>query len=431
MATQTTAWVARGIALAIVGLLIGVAIGYFVYPAVNPAPTQPQTTGLPSVIKIGAILSLSGDLAPYGQTQRAALLIAQQDINNWLSMVRPGVQVQFVIEDTATKPDQALSKLQSLAAQGIKFFIGPSTSAELKNIMGYAQSNQLILISPSSDSQELAIPKPFVYRTDPPVLFQAYAVARAMWEAGIRYIIIVGRHDSWGDSLSQAVAARWQQLGGQFEMIQYPPATTDFTAIVADLNNRIAAAIQTYGASKVAVNLNSFDEGALLMHAAASYSTLGNVRWYGSDAIIGSPKFVNDTTVAQFSVKTKFISPIFTATYTNITQHVKQFIISQLGRPPDDFAYAAYDGAWLLVKAIVEVNAYDSVKVNQILPQVAASFFGASGWTILDKNNDRAAADYAFWAIVNQNGQYNWVVVGTWSFASDSVTFLPGYEAFG
>jgi len=89
---------------------------------------------LPSVIKIGAILSLSGDLASYGQTQRAALQLAQIDINNWLATAKPGVQVQFVVEDTATKPDQALSKLQTLAAQGIKFFIGPVTSAELKNI---------------------------------------------------------------------------------------------------------------------------------------------------------------------------------------------------------------------------------------------------------------------------------------------------------
>jgi len=113
-------------------LIIGVAVGYFVYPAVNPAPSQAPTTGLPSVIKIGALLSLSGDLASYGQTAKAALMLAQQDINAYLNSTRPGVQVQFVVEDTATKPDQALSELQTLAAQGIKFFIGPTTSAELK-----------------------------------------------------------------------------------------------------------------------------------------------------------------------------------------------------------------------------------------------------------------------------------------------------------
>jgi len=56
-----------------------------------------------------------------------------------------------------------------------------------------------------------------------------------MWEAGIRYVVIVARHDSWGDSLSNGIASRWQQLGGQFEIVQYPPETKDFSAVVARL----------------------------------------------------------------------------------------------------------------------------------------------------------------------------------------------------
>ena len=97
MATQTPSWVGRGVTLAIVGLIVGVVIGYFVYPAVNPTTTAP-TTGLPSVIKIGALLALSGDLKSYGETQKAALQLAQIDINNWLATVRPGVQLYTKIQ---------------------------------------------------------------------------------------------------------------------------------------------------------------------------------------------------------------------------------------------------------------------------------------------------------------------------------------------
>jgi ABC-type branched-chain amino acid transport systems, periplasmic component len=427
MATQAASWISKGIALAVVGLIIGVAVGYFVYPAVNPAPSQAPTTGLPSVIKIGAILSLSGDLASYGQTQRAALQLAQIDINNWLATAKPGVQVQFVVEDTATKPDQALSELQTLAAQGIKFFIGPVTSAELKNIINYAQSNQLIIVSVSSTSMELAVPKPFIFRFDPPDKFQAYAIARAMWEAGIRYVVIVARHDSWGDSLSNGIASRWQQLGGQFEIVQYPPETKDFSAVVADLNSRVSAAIQKYGADKVGVVLNSFDEGHLLIDVAATYPTLSQVRWFGSDATQGAGSFISDTTTAEFNIKTKMIHPVFNPTFNNITLKVRQYIVSQLGRETDNYAYIAYDAAWILVKAILEVNAYDPVKVNQILAQEASSYFGASGWIPLDSNNDRVAGDYAFWTIIKQGGQYKWVEVGIWSSVADSVTYYPEY----
>lgn len=81
MATQAS-WIGRGIALAIVGLIIGVAIGYFVYPAVNPAPAAAPPTGLPSVIKIGALLTLSGDLKSFGEDHQATLNLAQQEINS-------------------------------------------------------------------------------------------------------------------------------------------------------------------------------------------------------------------------------------------------------------------------------------------------------------------------------------------------------------
>jgi len=429
MSAPTTSWVGRGVALAIVGLIVGVVIGYFVYPAVNPTTTAP-TTGLPSVIKIGALLTLSGDLKSFGEDHQAALQLAQSEINNWLAVVRPGVQVQFVIEDTAAKPDTALSDLQALAAQGVKFVVGPLSSAELKNILSYANSNQIVVVSQSSTSMELAINKPFVFRFIPPDKYQGPAIAKVMWDAGIRYAIIVARHDSWGDGLSSYVSSRFQQLGGQFETVQYPPETQDFSAIVADLNNRVQAAIQKYGANHVGVNLISFEEGALLVHAAANYPALKQVRWFGSDGTAGSGAFLQDSTVVQFSMATKFVHTIFNPTHTSITDKVRNYVMSKLGREPDAYTYVVYDIAWVLAKAIVEVNAYDSVKVAQILPQVAASYFGASGWIYLDANHDRAIGDYGVWAIVNQGGSPTWVMVGVYSPVSDSVSYLPGYESF-
>ena len=429
MATQAASWISKGIALAVVGLIIGVAVGYFVYPAVNPAPSQAPTTGLPSVIKIGALLSLSGDLASYGQTQRAALMLAQQDINAYLNSTRPGVQVQFVIEDTETNPDQALSELQTLAAQGIKFFIGPTTSAELKNIMSYAESNQLLVISTSSTSVELAVNKPFIYRMAPTDKLQAYALARAMLEAGIKYVVIVYRYDSYGKSVATQLSNRAGQLGIQYETISYPPGTKDFSAVVADLNSRVSAAIQKYGAAHVGVELISFDEGALLIQLAVNYPSLTQVRWFGCDATVGTGAYLTSA-VAQFNWQTKMIHPIFYPTQTNITQRVKQFIISQLGREPDNFAYGAYDAAWILVLAILQVNSYDPVKVNNILRQVASHYYGATGNVLFDQFNDRIAVDYAFWAIVNVNGTYQWKQVGVWSQSTDSVTYLPAYRSY-
>jgi len=224
------------------------------------------------------------------------------------------------------------------------------------------------------------------------------------------------------------LADRLTKLGVQFEILQYPPETTDFTVIVADLNNRVTAAVQNYGNNQVGVVLFAGDEGALLIHDSASYNALKHVKWFGSDGTEGSGYFIQDTTVAQFNIQTRMVHPVFNPTFTNITQKVRQYIISQLGREPDQYAYVAYDIAWVLIKAIVEVDAYDPVKVNQVLPQVASQLFGATGWLNLDQNHDRLGGDYGLWTIVNQNGTYQWVQVGLYSFTSDSITWYPGYE---
>ncbi len=309
------------------GLLIGIVVGYFVYPATNPTQSI-STTQLPSIIKIGALLSLSGTIKSYGETQKAALQLAQIDINNWHATVRPGVQLQIIYEDTGTNPDTALSELQTLAAQGVKFIIGPVTSAELKNIMNYAQSNQIIVVSASSTSMELAVNKPFVYRFDPPDVYQDYALSRMIIDANVKYVIIVVRHASWGDSGANGLADRLTKLGVQFEILQYPPETTDFTAIVADLNNRVTAAVQNYGNNQVGVVLFAGDEGAFLIHDSASYNALKHVKWFGSDGTEGSGYFIQDTTVAQFNIQTRMVHAVFNPTFTNITQKVRQYIIS-------------------------------------------------------------------------------------------------------
>lgn len=429
MATQTS-WLGRGIALAVVGLLIGVAIGYFVYPAVNPAPTAPSTTGLPSVIKIGALLTLSGDLKSFGEDHQAALMLAQSEINSWLATIKPGTQVQFVVEDTAAKPDQALSKLQALAAQGIKFVVGPLSSAELKNLLNYAQSNQIVVVSQSSTSMELAINKTFVFRFIPPDKYQGPAIAKVMWDAGIKHAIIVQRHDTWGDGLASYVAQRFQQLGGSVEIIQFDPNTQDFSPIVSTLVSKVQAAIQQYGVNHTGVNLISFEEGRLLLDIAVNYPVLKQVRWFGSDGTAGSGAFVQDSAVAQFNIQTKFVHTIFTPSFTNVTLKVERYIKSTLGREPDSYSYVVYDIAWVLAKAIVEVNAYDPVKVAKILPLVADSYYGASGWIYLDQNHDRAIGDYGIWTIISQGGSYTWVQIGTYSPVTDSVSYFPAYQSY-
>jgi branched-chain amino acid transport system substrate-binding protein len=60
--------------------------------------------------------------------------------------------------------------------------------------------------------------------------------------------------------------------------------------------------------------------------------------------------------------------------------------------------------------------------VAKVLPSVADSFFGASGWTKLNEAGDRAFADYVVYKVVTEGAMAKWVATGIYSMATDSFT---------
>ena len=83
------------------------------------------------------------------------------------------------------------------------------------------------------------------------------------------------------------------------------------------------------------------------------------------------------------------------------------YVKDKLGREPESYAYTAYDTIWAIAYSLMVVDSYDSEAVKNILSDVTRSLFGASGWIVLDKNGDRAAADYELWVITKEGGTYN------------------------
>ena len=446
--------VARSIVFVIVGLLVGAAIGYLIYPAVNPAPpaetltvtvpgatvtlpgatvtvTAPAAHGLTGEIKIGAILTLSGALRTFGENHKVAIELARDEINAWLKTFRPDLTVKVEIEDTETKPDVALAKVQSLVARGIKFIIGPLSSSEVRGIKSYVDEQGIVVISQSSTAVDLAL-KDRIFRFTPNDNAQAPALARLMYQLGIRYVIHVWRDDPWGNGLQRGVADSFKKLGGSVdEGIKYSPEEKTFVTQVAALKDKVEAALAKYPKSQVAVNLIAFEEAAVLMKEATKYPILREVRWFGSDGTAGSGDLLKDPDVAKFCYDTKFLNTIFAPTESDVFNKVKEHVKKTLGREPDAYTYIAYDILWVLVKAILFVEKQDPAAVANVLPQVAAAYFGASGRIVLDENGDRVPELYDIWVINEVSpGKYDWVKVAYWSRTTDSVTFLPGYEKF-
>jgi len=416
----TTIAIVIAVVLLIVGLLVGMMVQ--AYTGIIAPPV-----GLTGDVEIGVLLPATGDLATFGANSKSAVTLAETEINDFLEAAEAGWTLKLVHEDSATDAVVSLDKTESLHARGIKFIVGPQASDEVAAIKDYCDANEILVISPSSTRPGLNVPDDFLFRFCPTDLIQGPAIARLIIEDGVTKVVAVYRDDAWGKGLHDATKARFEQpaLGGEFiESIGYDPDAPGFDTIAATLDTEITSAIATYGADAVGVLYIAFEEVVQFFTECAVYSSTGwGVKWYGSDGTAKSADMITDTTTAAFSYQTAFINPIFSPTKSDKFQKVEDYVEADLGRSPDSYAFASYDIVWALAVSLMTVDKYDASAVRDVLPDVTASLFGASGWVVLNADGDRAASDYDLWIIDLVDTTYEWTYVGKYIQATDSVTW--------
>lgn len=115
-------------------------------------------------LSVSALLPLTGVIAEYGENSQAAAILAVDDVNTWLATEGKDWRLRLVIDDTEANTELARQKLQLRSQQGIEFFIGPMLSAETHSCLGFANDNELLLISPSATDPALAIVSDWLFR---------------------------------------------------------------------------------------------------------------------------------------------------------------------------------------------------------------------------------------------------------------------------
>lgn len=424
------------VAVYVVLLIIGIAAGYALGGAIAPAGrmstvtatttervtiTQP-TVALSGDILIGALLPLSGDLASEGAMNKVAVEMAIDDLNNYVKSLGLPITFKPIIEDTETKAATALAKLQSLYARGVRVVVGPMSSAEVRNLKSYADGNKIVVCSQSSTAQDLAVPD-YIFRDVPNDLFQGKAIARLMIDYGIKYIYILYRNDAWGAGLANTTKARYEQLGGKvLGVTGFDPGKGEYSSELSAAASAVRDAVSKYGASSVGVLLISFEEGGTVVAQADSYPDLMGVTWFGSDGTAQNTKIL-EAAGTQLA-KTKHLATIFAPTESpKFVDFVNRFK-AKTGELPGTYAATAYDCVWLLGLSIIQAGKYDGEAIRSALPMVAKTYFGVSGWTVLDDNGDRASGDYDVWAVVMKDGKPTWEKVAVVKTDTDTVEWV-------
>jgi branched-chain amino acid transport system substrate-binding protein len=376
-----------------VALIIGLVAGYGVAVMMGGAPLATTAAPEKKVYNIGFTLPLSGELSSIGKIWEKVVQLAMEDLNREVKACGLNVEFRAVILDDGTSEEKALQNIQSFAQQGIKVVIGPAASAQVKAVKAYADSNKIVIISPSSTAPTLAIPD-FIFRTVGSDAGQAKVLATLARQEGAKKVVVFHRNDEYGVAFADFFERYFKEMGGAAIKLPYQTGLSDYASEVAALASRV----QSERAD--AVVLIAFDtDGANILSHAAESAVLSSVRWFVSEGPHGAEELLSST-VGRFASKVRLFGtrPLFIA--NPLYEDFKKRMVQRFGIEPGVFSENLYDSVKLAGWAILRAGTYDGEAIRAALIEVAKTYYGPSGWTIFDSAGDKAQQDYGVWAIV-------------------------------
>ncbi|MHC1713689.1 MAG: ABC transporter substrate-binding protein [Solidesulfovibrio sp.] len=371
-------------------------------------------------LAFGVLLPLTGPLAERGKTSKAAIELAQADINAYLAASGSGTQASFVVENTGGSPEQAVEKLRAMAGRGIRVVLGPYTDDEAEACLEFADKNNVLLVSQGSAGPFLSKKGDNLFRLSPSNTYQAEAVTSLMKQEGVTVVVPIWRGDRYGDDLTVHVKARFKQLGGEvLPGTRFAPDRKEFDAIVDDLARQVNQALRGNRKNpKVAIYYAGGEEIVPILKAASKRPDLAGLSWYGCDATAMLDPIAKDQESAAFAMKSRLASPRYGEGGANVYAQTEKRIQEKTDVFPDTQSAAAYDAAWAVFFTAQAVGgAGDFARFKQMLPQVCERMYGVTGWLALNEHGDRREDwDFDFWVLKYDDAKYFWEKAARYQF---------------
>lgn len=199
-------------------IIIIVAVG--IWYGVSRKPTE--------TIKIGAILPLTGKAASYGESAKAALDLALEEINKEGGTKRR--MIELIYEDSQGQPQIGVTAANKLITlDGVKIILGPVMSSVTLAVAPIAEGNKVILISVSS-SPDITYAGDYIFRNREKATHQSEKMAEFLFnELGIKEIATLYMNDDTGKGHHSTLVENFEKLGGKILLSEtYEPGSVDF-----------------------------------------------------------------------------------------------------------------------------------------------------------------------------------------------------------
>ncbi len=179
-------------------------------PLPTPTPTTTESfepTG-DGVLRVGALLSMNGDISSISAGMIAAIEVAVRDVNAAGGVL--GVPVETFYRDAGAAADEKLeSGFAELVARGVDVVIGPASPVLLERLLPLADEAGVAVIATAaaSPTARSAEPADSLLRTVPAVDREVVGVLQAVVEGGAETVALVAGSDAQGQAAVDAARA--------------------------------------------------------------------------------------------------------------------------------------------------------------------------------------------------------------------------------
>ena len=177
-------------------------------------PAAPPSAEGP--LKIGLLLSYTGDLSDFGPAHENAARLAVKEINAAGGVL--GEPIEVVTADDATDPSQGVSEATRLInVEGVHVILGALASGvTLPVAESVTGPNNILQISEASTSPALtdANDNDFLFRTTISDAAQGVILSQLATDAGLKSVCTMYINNAYGQGLSEIFAENFEKAGG-------------------------------------------------------------------------------------------------------------------------------------------------------------------------------------------------------------------------
>jgi branched-chain amino acid transport system substrate-binding protein len=311
-------------------------------------------------VKVGVIVSLTGNYAPLGSEDKKSIELAVQQINDKGGLL--GRKIELIVKDDHSQPDQSVLAWGELKSAGVAAVIGSPFSNSALATIPRVDRDRIPYVSLTPADEQVKPIHPYVFVV--PATSGTYAERILQYYQAQQYTRVAVAYDT-KSSYAQAGFAGMQAKAASFGIAlvaseQFQTTTTEFGAVLNHVKSSGAQALTVWATGAPAVafakQYPAAGLGIPLMFTGAQASTLW-LRPTGAAAegvfVASAIGVVGDALAAgvQKQAIDEMAQP-FTAKY---------------GYPPPQFAADGYTGVKLLAAAITNAKSIEAEKIRSAL----------------------------------------------------------------